>query len=393
MPQTFQRDRLTWLAYLLLAFYGYFLNVLGPITPFLKDELALSYTVGSLHFTAFALGILLIGLGGHLIIQPLGRWRSLWAGALGMSVSAVLLVIGQSPIITIGAAFLMGLIGSLILAIVPAALSEQHGERRAIALSEANVIASGVSTAAPLLVGWFAQAIGSWRWSLVLIALTPVVLYGLLAKGIAPLTTSAQADPPRVKQPLPGLFWLYWVAIVLAVSVEFCMISWSADYLEKVLGLFKAEAAQAVSLFFAGMILGRFAGSRLVRRFSTPRLLMADLALAAIGFLIFWRASTPFMGMLGLFLTGLGVASLYPLILSLAIGASDNNPIQASARATLASGAAILTLPLILGRLADAVGIGPAYGVVIALLLGVLVIIQVAGRMAVRDQGRRSPSS
>ena len=32
MTQTFHRDRFTWLAYCLLAFYGYFLNILGPIT-------------------------------------------------------------------------------------------------------------------------------------------------------------------------------------------------------------------------------------------------------------------------------------------------------------------------------------------------------------------------
>ena len=31
MHRTFHRDRFTWLAYLSLAFYGYFLNVLGPI--------------------------------------------------------------------------------------------------------------------------------------------------------------------------------------------------------------------------------------------------------------------------------------------------------------------------------------------------------------------------
>ena len=54
MQRTFHRDRFTWLAYLSLAFYGYFLNVLGPITPFLKDELQLTYTVSSFHFTAFA---------------------------------------------------------------------------------------------------------------------------------------------------------------------------------------------------------------------------------------------------------------------------------------------------------------------------------------------------
>ena len=55
MHPTFHRDRFTWLVYLSLAYYAYFLNVLGPITPFLKDELQLSYTVSSFHFTAFAM--------------------------------------------------------------------------------------------------------------------------------------------------------------------------------------------------------------------------------------------------------------------------------------------------------------------------------------------------
>jgi fucose permease len=386
MAQRFYRDRFTWLAYLLLAFYGYFLNVLGPITPFLKSELGLSYTVSSLHFTAFAVGILAIGLGGHSSIQRLGRWRSLWVGAVGMSLSAVLLVVGQTPVITIGASFLMGLVGSLILAIVPAALSEQHGERRAVALSEANVIASLASIAAPLLVGWFAHSIGGWRLALGLVALTPIALYVSLGKDLSSATASTPADLLPIKQPLPGLFWIYWVAIVLAVSIEFCMISWSVDYLENVLRLLKADAAQAVSLFFAGMILGRLAGSRLVQRFSTPRLVTTSILVASLGFLLFWKPGSVLMGLGGLFLTGLGVASLYPLLLSLAIGASNNNPIQASARATLASGAAILTLPLVLGRLADAVGIGPAYGVVVVLLLSVFLIIQLAGRISPAHQ-------
>jgi fucose permease len=386
MAQRFYRDRFTWLAYLLLAFYGYFLNVLGPITPFLKGELGLSYTVGSLHFTAFAVGILVIGLAGHLLIPRLGRWRSLWAGAVGMSLSAVLLVAGRTPVITIGASFLMGLIGSLILAIVPAALSERHGERRVVALSEANVIASLASIAAPLLVGWFAQSVGGWRLALGLAALIPPLLYVSVGKGISPAAASAQIDQTRTGQPLPGLFWIYWAAIVLAVSVEFCMISWSVDYLENVLGMLKADAAQAVSLFFAGMILGRLAGSRLAQRFSTPRLVAAAILIAGLGFLAFWKPGSVLMGLGGLFVTGLGVASLYPLILSLAIGASNNNPIQASARATLASGAAILTLPLILGRLADALGIGPAYGVVVILLLSVFSIILLAGRISPAHQ-------
>ena len=379
MPQTFHRDRFTWMAYLFLAFYGYFLNVLGPITPFLKDELHLSYTVSSLHFTAFAVGILLVGLGGHVPIRRLGRWRALWIGAAGMSVGALLLVAGRTPVITIGAAFLMGAIGSLILAVVPSALSDRHGELRAVAISEANVIASFVTTAAPLLVGWFAYSVGGWRLALVIVAVALLLMYLGFRKVASPMRPSIQGSPAQAHRPLPTLYWVYWTALALAVSVEFCMIFWSADYLMTVLGMPKADAAQAVSLFLAGMLLGRLAGSRLVRYFAASRLVIGATLVAALGFLIFWRTGTVILGLSGLFITGLGVASMYPLILSLAMGTAPNNTIQASARATLASGAAILTLPLVLGRLADAIGIRPAYGVVALLLLGVFLMIQFAG--------------
>lgn len=378
MAQTFNRDRFTWLAYLLLAFYGYFLNVLGPITPFLKDELKLSYTVSSLHFTAFAVGILFIGMLGHLLIARLGRWRSLWLGALGMSAGVILLVLGRSAPFTIGASFLMGLVGSLILAIIPSALSDRHGEQRAVALSEANVIASLVASVAPLMVGWFALTAGGWRLGLVIMACTPLLLRLALYQAEPPADSSPSAASEAAA--LPGLYWAYWVAIVLAVSVEFCMIFWSADYLEVGLGVPKVNAAQAVSLFLGAMIVGRLASSRLVQWFSTHRIVLASILLASAGFLAYWMAASPVLAEAGLFVTGLGVASLYPLILSLAIGAAAGKSVQASARASLASGVAILALPLVLGRLADAFGIRQAYGVVLLLLVSAFLIIQLTAR-------------
>jgi fucose permease len=380
MSQPFTRDRFTWLAYLLLAFYGYFLNVLGPITPFLKDELRLSYTVSSLHFTAFAGGILLVGLGGHWVIGRLGRWTSLWLGAFGMGAGVILLVLGRSAPLTITASFLMGMIGSLILAIIPSALSDRHGEQRPIALSEANVIASLVASAAPLMVGGFALTAGGWRLGLVIMACTPLLLR-IALHGAEPPADSSQSAVSEAGA-LPGLYWAYWVAIVLAVSVEFCMIFWSADYLEVGLGVPKVNAAQAVSLFLGAMIVGRLASSRLVQRFSTHRIVLASILLASAGFLAYWIAVNPVIAEAGLFVTGLGVASLYPLTLSLAIGAAAGKSVQASARASLASGVAILALPLVLGRLADAVGIRQAYGVVFLLLVSAFLIIQFTVRLA-----------
>jgi len=378
MAQTFHRDRFTWLIYLIFAFFAYFLNILGPITPFLKDELKLSYTVSSLHFTAYAIGLLLAGLSGHTLIERIGRVTALWLGAFGISASAFLLIAGQSAVVTIGASFCMGLVSSLILIIAPSALSDQHGELRAVALSESNMIASLISTAAPLLVGWTAHLPGGWRLALGITAFAPFLM--LLGFGrVTPLQPTSGEEISSIRSPLPFLFWVYWVALVLGVSVEFCMIFWSANYLEKSVGISKVNAAQAVSLFLAGMIVGRLVGSRLVQLFSTRRVVIASIAVAAIGFLLFWTTGTVIFSLIGLFITGLGVASLYPLLLSLAIGASNNNTILASARATLASGTAILALPLVLGRVADMVGIRLAYGVVGILLVGVFLIVLITG--------------
>lgn len=379
MAQTFHRDRGTWLVYLLLAFYGYFINILGPITPFLKEELGLSYTVSSLHFTAFAVGILLVGVGGHVLVRRVGRWHALWLGAFGISVSVLLLLAGRSAMLTIGASFCMGLVGSLILVIVPSVLSDQHGELRAVALSEANVVSSLVSTVAPLMVGWFAPLPGGWRLALGIVAFAPFLMRFVFGRATLPQFVARREALPSARGPLPVLFWVYWVGLVLAVSVEFCMIFWSADYLENSLGLQRANAAQDTSLFLGAMIVGRLAGSRLVQLFSARRVVIASILVAGIGFLLFWTAGTATLGLVGLFVTGLGVASLYPLFLSLAIGAAGNDTVQASARTTLASGTAILALPLVLGGLADMVGIRSAYGTVGVLLVGIVFIVLVTG--------------
>lgn len=381
MAQTFRRNRFTWVAYLLLAVYGFFLNNLGPITPFLKDELVLTYTVSSLHFTAFAAGILLAGLGSAPVVGRIGRMAALWGGAAGLTLGAVLLMAGRSPVVTIGAAFVAGVLGSLILAVVPGALSDQHGEARAVAMSEANVVASLFSAAAPLLVGWFARNLGEWRWVLVVAAVLPPLTWLSLGRsGAGGSSAAAPRAPEGARGRLPGRYWIYWVALVLSIAIEFCMVTWSADYAERVLGLPRASAAQSVSVFLGAMIVGRWASSRLVRRFSAAAVVTASIGLASAGFLVFWLAWSTASGLVGLFLTGLGVAGLYPLLISLAIASAGEMTVQASGRATLASGVAILTLPLALGRLADLAGIRPAYAVVLLLLAGVFVVSQVAGR-------------
>lgn len=286
MPPTFTRTRFTWFAYALWTFFGFFINALGPLTPFLKAELNLSYTVSSLHFTAFAAGILLTGVGGQWLVERVGRRAALWLSAGGISASMWLLLLGQSPFITIGAAGLLGVLGGLIFISLPAMFSDQYGALRAIPLSESNLLASIVGMCAPLLIGWAAAGWGGWRLAVGAVTLVPLVIYAAFRTVELPTPTAPHAEATAT--PLPFTYWLYWVAIFLVVAVEFCILSWSVDYLQHALGLAPATAAQAASLFLGGMIVGRAAGSRLVQRFAPRALVYLSLLLAAVGFGLFW---------------------------------------------------------------------------------------------------------
>jgi len=116
-------------------------------------------------------------------------------------------------------------------------------------------------------------------------------------------------------------------------------------------------------------VVGRLIGSRLSQRVQSEELVLGSVGISVVGFLIYWWATPTLLTMSGLFLAGLGVANLYPQMLALTVGTAANQTDVASARASLASGLAILLLPLVLGGLADQIGIGYAYGLVVILLL------------------------
>jgi fucose permease len=379
----FKRGRLTWAAYILLAYYGYLLNVLGPITPYLRAKLNVTYTLASFHFSAFAAGMILAGLFGERLVRRIGRRGSLWLGGVGMAAGAVILGFGAQAWLTIGASFLMGVLGSFLLVLVPSILAGEHGYQAGVAVSEANVLASLLSTLAPIAVGVFASWAGDWRAALFL----PVAGFGAIALAFRSVTipggTTIDAGESH-RGRLPPAYWMTWLTLVLAVSMEFCMIFWCADYLEREIGLPRATAATAVSLFLIAMMAGRWAGSRLVRRIPARRVVAGALLLAGFGFVIFWRAPGANQALLGLLLTGLGIANLYPLILTQALHIAGGEADLASTRATLASGTAILLLPLLLGGIADDIGLRSAYGIVAVLILLACVTFWLAGKLAAR---------
>ena len=389
MP-AFQRDRLTWLMYLMLASYAFFQAAPGPIMPFLGDELDLSYTVRGFHFSAFATGMVISGLFGARVSTALTRQRTFWLGGAVMIVGTIVFMLGQQAPITIGSMFLMGISGSLTLVVIQAVLSDYHGSQRATALTEANVVASMGASVSPLIIG----VVPGWRLAIV----AGIVYWSMLAAFYGrvkiPRRKIVDNNPHNASsRRLPRLYWGYWLVTVLSVSIEWTIVFWAAEFLEKNAGVSKNTAALIMGAYFLTIVTGRIIGSALTRRISTPVLHIASFVMVGIGFIPFWTAPGAIVSIGGLIFMGFGVGNLFPMTLALATGAvGDDQADAASGRISLAAGLAILIAPQILGSLADATGIVEAYGVVAVLIIGALSCAVWVNRLA-QDTGVLSTES
>jgi predicted MFS family arabinose efflux permease len=373
------------MTYGLVGFFAFMETVLGPIMPFLRTELGIDYTTASLHFSAFALGAVLLGLFGDRLSARWGRLASLWGGAFGMGVGAAILISVPSPWGTIPATFVMGLCGALVVVTSQALLSDRHGEFSAVAVTESNITASACAIAAPLLVGAFAAAGLGWRTAFA------VPIAALLASAFLFRTpdlprTTAKGEDRAGGLALPPRYWALWTLVALGVASEWCLAYWGADFLADGTGLSRPAAATSLTAFFVAMLGGRIASSRLARFLPTMLLLAATLGLSLVGFPLFWFSPGSILTLAGLFVTGLGIGGVYPLGVSAAIAAVPGNSDAAAARLSIGGGGAILIAPFVLGALADRIGIATAFGIVMPMLLAALALALVA----LRRDGRKA---
>jgi MFS family permease len=372
----FKRDATTWLTYLMLGYLSFTPNILGPLMPFLRAELHLSYTQGGLVLSALACGMILSGLSAERIAGRWGRRRVFWGGGAGSAVGALCLAWGNQPAMALIAALTMGFCGCLAVVMIQAILSDRHAELRAIALTESNVAAAAGSALAPIAVGGLQRSGAGWRGALYLAA----AAFALIATSLYQVPIPDDPLPPgrsvtegrsgaAGRSKLPVQFWAYWVVILMSVAIEWCLIVWGADFLETVIGLSRVNASTAMSAFLLAMLLGRLAVSRLTRVMAPTTILLIAFGDGWVGFMMFWLARSPILNLTGLFIAGLGVANLFPLAMSIAVGTAPRQSNLASARVFLATGIAILCAPLFLGWIADRVSIQNAYGIVMGFLV------------------------
>ena len=345
----------------MLGYYAALQVAMGPLMAFLGPELGLSHAMTGAHLSAFAVGMIAVGSAGERVNRRVGRPASFWGGAIVMGLAMVALLLADQPGRSLTACLIMGLAGTSLLVTIQAALADHHPGWAGIALAEANVVAMLAVTGAPLLIGAAASEVG-YRFGVVPI-LALIVVAPLLARTVVVPAGAAHGVAANAGQSLGTRFWTWWVVILVNVATEWCLVFWTPLLLAAGGGLSTEASASALGLFFGAMFAGRLLGSRLLRRYAPAPLLRTSLAVLAVGFALMWLAPPLALKLLGVAIAGFGVANLYPAGLGLALDAAPEQRDAASSRVVFAVGLALLLAPLLLGGLADRIGIENAFAV------------------------------
>lgn len=365
----FVRDRVALFCYLLIATYNFCSASLGPIMAYLRAELHLDYTITAMHFSIWSLGCVLAGFAGEKCMRRFGKRNSAWLGCSFLCLGLVILIFAKHPAVSLIAAMMCGGCGTLMTQTLFAVIAERFGEQRAIPITEATIAASFVASLAPLVVGSVGASPLHWQSALI-IPIFCFACYFLFARKNLELHRESESTMKTADgRHLPAKYWMHWAQIFLSVAAEWSIILWTADYLQSVCKLDKANAAASVTLYLAALMLGRLAGTRLSQRFEASVLLKGTSIVALLGFTVFWLNTAPPICLVALFITGLGIANFYPLNYALAIGAAPGQTSMATSRISVATGSSVLVTPFILGLVAQQLGIFSAYGIIAGLLV------------------------
>jgi MFS family permease len=370
VPTSLVRDRFTWLAYGQLAAFGYFFYGFGPAVPLLRAEEHTGRGVAGLHGTAFAVGGMLCAALTPVLVRRFGRQVTVWLGLGGLS----LVVLGFWSLRqlwgTLLLAVLAALLGTLIVNVVMASLSDHHGRAGPAALSEGNAVAAGIGLLAPLVMGAMIRAGLGWRLGLsvlvglvALLAVASVVLR-VRTPEVLPVPSTSTAGR------LPRTYWIAWCCLLCTGAVELSLNLWVADIVRVDAHASPGVATAALSAVIGGMCLGRAVGTRVLLRVAPPVALLGALAVSAAGFAVFWLAPVPWLAFVGLVVLGLGNALHFPSGIALAVAHSGGQPDLAVSRVSYASGVAFGLAPFALGVMADRVGPHTAFLLVPVFLLG-----------------------
>jgi MFS family permease len=354
----------------LLGAFGVFGLFWGTFAVLLAD------LSGALDLSPGPLGVaLFVGAAASILAMALFGWTSdrlgrrvflvLAGSVMGLGIAALPFVGGYAALL--GALVLLYAASGLYdVGINAAAVDlEKAARRRFMAVLHAAFSAGGMAGA--LSAG--ALLSGGVDYRMVYLALVLPIAAVLLAVAVTRFPPPGQSSQDGHSTREVGLFRslpLLLIAVIatLALLSEGEMEHWSGIYLRRTLGLSALLGGSGVAIFYGSMAVGRLGAAFVIRRLGNRRTLQGAGLLAACGMALALATREPLLVVAGFLIVGLALSAVVPIAFSVA---GDLAPARAggaiSVVTTLGYGGFLLG-PVLVGGLAEAVGLRAALGVI-----------------------------
>lgn len=370
------RDRPTWIAYVQLSFYAWFLYAFGATQALLRDEEGTTRSVAALHGTTLAIGGLIGALTCARAIDRWGRGRVLRVTAVGACLGILVYTSPGGLAASLFGAGLTALFGTALLISVNAFILDYQGLAGPASLTEANALASVAGLLGPLAIGLGAVTVLGWRAGMWIVVVALLAVEVWRGRDVGVFGTRRPSHHERDTTRLPRRVLWSLAIIVCFLSTEFSLTFWGADLLRERCGFGPAAAAASLASVAAGMLVGRLVGSRLAQQVAAETLLSFSIVVALAAFALAWAVTQWPLVIAGLFLTGVGIGVHWPLGVARVVRDSGGMTDRASATASVAGSIAAGLAPFALGVLSDTVGFHSAF-LLVPVFLGIAMAILV----------------
>ncbi len=345
------------IAPVLMAFFVMsFVDLVGIGVDRVSKDMSLSATLAQLIPSAAFLWFLLLSVPVGVLQARLGKRFMLNIGmgitALGLLVPfffySFAMVLAGFALLGIGNTIVQVSANPLLVDVVP-------GNRTSSFLSFSQFVkAIGSMLGAPLAV-LFAAKFGDWK--LIFLVFGIVSILSVLWLGA---TKIEESKSEGIKVSLAssfrllgtGFILLMVLSIFLVVGVDVGFNSNSGQFLIRQFGIEPEAAQSGRSVYFFGRMLGTFAGALLLTKISSRKFFMWTSLLGILLFVAILLIRSTAVAWVLVFMIGLAVANIWPLVFSLAVEKypSRNNEISGLMMMAISGGAVI---PLLIGWISD----------------------------------------
>lgn len=354
-----------------------FVDLVGISVDRVSSDMDLSATLAQLIPMATFLWFFLLSVPVGIIQARYGKRFVLNAGMVLTAAGLLIPFISYSFGMVLAGFALIG-IGNTIVQVSanPLLLDVVPSNRASSFLSFSQFIKAVGSMIGAPLAAVFASQFGDWKLEFLVFGI--ISLLAVIWLGSVKIEERKEEGYRATLKTSFGLLGnsyilMMVVAIFLVVGVDVGFNSNSGQFLMKHFGIEQTAAESGRSVYFFGRMLGTFLGAILLTRIQAPRFLTwtSALSIATVAILLVIPSRAVAWGLV--FLTGLAVANIWPLIFSLTVGRFPERSSEISGLMIMAvSGGA--PIPFLIGWISDMSNIVFGMSVLIVCLIYIFAV-------------------